>query len=188
MAGPASKARLFVALDLPAAAREALVAWRARAFAGRDDVRLVGDAALLVTLVFLGYLPEDGIPRIAASMRGAVDPVPAAPVLTAVGVKPVPPRRPRLFALDLTDEDGRAGAVQDAMSRAFESAGLYEPEKRPFWPHVTLARVRKGARAGAFEAPLPPGAPWRAEAVTLYRSRLSREGAHYHPLERVAFP
>lgn len=179
-----SKARLFVAMDLPLDAREALAAWRDDVFARRDDVRLVDPVALHVTLVFLGHLPEEQIDEIGRLMREAVPDAPA-PVLAARGVKPIPPRRPRLFALDLSDEGGRAGRVQAAVSDALEAAGLYEPEKRPFWPHVTLARVKKGARAAPFGGPEPPGDPWRAEAVTLYRSRLSPHGARYEPLERT---
>lgn len=180
-----SKARLFVAMDLPGDARAALVDWRERALGAREELRLLDAAALHVTLVFLGYLAEDAIERVSALVRAAV-PEGQAPVLVARGVKPVPPRRPRLFALDLADEDGRAGSVQAAVSDALEAAGLYEPEKRPFWPHVTLARVRKGARAAErIDGPPPPAAAWRAEAVTLYRSHLSSKGARYEALARV---
>jgi RNA 2',3'-cyclic 3'-phosphodiesterase len=169
-----------VALDLPGEAREALVEWRRRL--EHPDLRLVAPEALHVTLVFLGHLPEEEIPRIAE----AIAPPPMeAPVLTASGVKPVPPRRPRLFALDLDDEDGRAGRIQGAVSDALVALGLYEPEKRPFWPHVTLARVRKGGRVGRLDVAEPPSEPWAAEAVTLYRSRLSPKGARYEPLRRV---
>jgi 2'-5' RNA ligase len=181
VASQPSKARLFVALDVPEDAREQLVAWRERALGGEEGLRLVSPDALHVTLAFLGHLPEEEIPRIAAALPREA----AAPELRAVGVKPVPPRAPRLFALDLVDEDGRAGAIQSQVSAALEALGLYEPEKRPFWPHITLARVRKGARVRGVEAPLPPAEPWRATAVTLYRSLLRREGARYDPLARV---
>ena len=90
-----SKARLFVALDLPEDAREELVAWRAQALA-HPDLRLVASEGLHVTLAFLGHLEEAEIPRIADALpRDA-----PAPRLCAVGLKPVPPRgQPRLFAL-----------------------------------------------------------------------------------------
>jgi 2'-5' RNA ligase len=183
VASPRSKARLFVALDLPDAARDDLVTWRAAALGGRDELRLVPPEALHVTLAFLGHLPEEEIPRIAGLIEPpAVD----VPVLAASGVKPVPPRRARLVALDLVDEDGRAGLIQGAVSDALERAGLYEPEKRAFWPHVTLARVRKGARVRDLEGPPPPAGSWQAEAVTLYRSILRREGARYEALARIA--
>jgi RNA 2',3'-cyclic 3'-phosphodiesterase len=173
-----------VALDLPADAREALVAWRGHALGRIEALRLVSPEALHVTLAFLGYLPEGDIPRITAALPSAA----SAPRMHAVGVKPVPPRRPRLVALDLADEDGRAGAIQGAVSDALEHEGLYEPEKRAFWPHVTLARVRKGERIRGLEVADPPPEPWQAEALTLYRSRLSREGARYEPLHRITLP
>jgi RNA 2',3'-cyclic 3'-phosphodiesterase len=176
-----SRARLFVALDLPDDAREELVRWRAGALE-HPDLRLVAPEALHVTLVFLGHLPEEEIPRIA----GALPSEAAAPRMHAIGVKPVPPRGPRLFALDLADHDGRAGRIQAAVSDSLEALGLYEPEKRPFWPHVTLARVRKGGRVRRLDVSDPPADPWVGTAVTLYRSRLSREGARYEPLHRVA--
>jgi RNA 2',3'-cyclic 3'-phosphodiesterase len=180
VASPVSKARLFVALDLPAGARAELVEWRQAL--EHPDVRLVSPEALHVTLVFLGQLAEAEIPRIAKLI--APPPV-DSPLLTALGIKPLPPRRPRLFALDLSDEGGRATLIQSTVSNALAAAGLYEPEQRAFWPHVTLARVRKGARVGSIEVPPPPRDSWRAEAGTLYRSRLSSRGARYEPLERV---
>jgi 2'-5' RNA ligase len=175
-------ARLFVAMDLPGDARVALVDWRARALGGREELRLVDPAALHLTLVFLGHLPEAKIDAIAELVSGAV-PAGDPPLLQARGLKPVPSRRPRLFALDLTDEGDRAAAVQAAVSGALAGAGLYEPEKRPFWPHVTLARVKKGARApDRIDAPPAPAERWRGEAVTLYRSHLSSKGARYEAL------
>jgi 2'-5' RNA ligase len=138
-----------------------------------------------VTLVFLGYLPEKEIGRVAETafepLRGL-----RPPVLRIRGVKPVPPRDPRLFAFDLGDEDGRAGAVQAAASDALAAARFYRPEKRPFWPHVTFARVKRGVRRAApIEASDPPAEPFEATDVVLYRSHLSPRGARYEALEKV---
>jgi 2'-5' RNA ligase len=176
-----SSARLFVAIDLPADARAALVDWRARALGERDDLRLVDPGALHMTLAFLGHLPEAEITPIGKLVRAAVPQI-DAPLLTPLGVRAVPPRRARLFALDLDDQAGRAGLIQAAVSEALATASLYEPEQRPFWPHVTLARVRKGAVVA--EVAAAPGGlePFRADAVTLYRSRLARSGARYEAL------
>jgi 2'-5' RNA ligase len=173
-------ARLFVAIDLPPEARAALADWRAKVLGERDELRLVDAQALHVTLAFLGHLPEAEITPIGKLVRAALPQV-DAPVLAPLGIKAVPPRRPRLFALDLDDQAGRAGLIQAAVSDVLASAGLYEPEQRPFWPHVTLARVRKGAVV-ADVAAAPGGEPFRAHAVTLYRSRLARSGARYESL------
>jgi len=173
-------------MDLPEDARAELAAWREQAFTGRRELRLVDAAALHVTLVFLGWLAEKQIPRVVELMRGAI-PDGAPPVLAATGVKPLPPRRPRLFALDLSDDGGRAVAVQGAISDALAAGKLYVPEKRPFWPHITLARVKRNAIAPPLEPAAPPPVdPWEATAVTLYRSTLLPQGARYDALEQVA--
>lgn len=178
------RARLFLALDPPPAARAALARWRDGLCAGRDDLRPVPVESLHVTLVFLGYRPEKEIEAIAAA---AFDPVSGrAPVeLRPVGVRALPPRRPRLFALDLEDPVGACGALQAAVEAALAAARFHRPEKRPFWPHITLARAKRDRRAGPLEAAEPPAA-FRAAEVVLYRSLLSPRGARYEPLARLA--
>jgi RNA 2',3'-cyclic 3'-phosphodiesterase len=179
------RARLFVALELPTAAREALVGWQSRVLAGRsEELRALAPEALHVTLAFLGSRPEDEIPAIGTTVDSAVDGLPAAE-LTPLGCVAVPRRRPRLFAIDLSDSDGRAGAVQAAVSDALAGGGFYEPERRPFWPHVTVARVRRGAREVAPLSAPPPASPFEAAEVVLYRSHLSPRGARYEALERA---
>jgi 2'-5' RNA ligase len=177
------RARLFLALDLPEPYRSELAAW-SDAHLSSEELRPVPREHLHVTLVFLGWQYERDLERIA---RTAFEPLGASPPaeLTAAGLKPIPPRRPRLLALDLADPAGRAGAIQAAAAAALAGAGLYEPERRPFWPHVTLARVKRGRRAPQLDPPPPPAGPFTASVVTLYRSTLRPQGALYEPLERL---
>ena len=172
--------RLFVALDLPREARAALVAWRDEALGGRAELRLLPPESLHLTLAFIGYRPRADVEDIASAAVGAAAGLGSAS-LRPCGVAALPPRRPRLFALDLEDRGGRAAAIQAAVSRALEAGGWYEPEARPFWPHVTLARVRRDQRTGPLRA-TPPGEPFVAGEVTLYRSHLSPRGAAYEAL------
>ena len=178
-------ARLFVALELPADARERIVEWQSAAFGAHGRaVRLVRPASLHVTLVFLGHHAEEEIDAIGAAAFSRLAAV-AAPVLVPAGLKAVPPRRPRLWALDLDDDASRAAAVHAAVSEPLVAGGWYEPEKRPFWPHITVARLRAHERAPRVDADPPQGDPFRAAEVVLYRSRLSRAGADYDALARV---
>jgi RNA 2',3'-cyclic 3'-phosphodiesterase len=167
---------MFVALDLPASARSALAGWR-------DSLV---EEALHVTLVFLGWQDEQAAPAIAEAAFGAV-PVAETPRLRPAEVRPLPPHDPRLFALDLDDTDDRARAVQGAVSNALEAGRWYRPEKRPFWPHVTLARVKRGERRvpPLPGEPVPPAAPFEARELTLYRSTLRPQGALYEALART---
>jgi 2'-5' RNA ligase len=177
---------MFLALDLPDDARNALVGWRDVILSSRTDVRPVRPEALHVTLVFLGWQDESAADRIADAAFGSLPDAPP-PRLTATGVQPVPPRNARLFALDLDDENRRATALQGAMSDALEAGGWYRPEKRPFWPHLTLARVKRGERRvpPPADEPPPPRKPFDAAVVTLYRSTLRPQGALYEPLART---
>jgi 2'-5' RNA ligase len=176
-------ARLFVALELPGDARERLVAWQHEALGRYDSLRLVKPEALHVTLAFLGHHPEEQVDAIAAAALSRVAGLPA-PLLDPVAVVGVPPRRPRLFAVDLADPGRRAAAVHDAVAEPLIEGGWYEREERPFWPHLTVARVRARERPPRVDAEPPPGA-FEAREVVVYRSRLSRAGAQYQPLARM---
>ena len=182
MATP-ERVRLFVALELPARVRSELASWRSAAVGERDDLRLVAPASLHVTLAFLGSCPLSDLPEITSLITHAG--TMSAARLRVTGVEPVPPRRPRLFAFDLLDVDGATIAVQAALSDALASGGFYKPEKRPFWPHVTFARVRRGVKRVEPISSPPPELDFTARHVTLYRSHLSPRGARYEALERV---
>ena len=177
---------MFVALDLPGGAREELAAWRDRLTAGRGDLRPVAAEALHVTMVFLGWQDESAAEAISAAAFGVAGGI-AAPVLRAGEVRGLPPRNPRLFALDLQDKAGRASELAGALSDALEAGGWYRREKRPFWPHLTLARVKRGERrVDGLTGPEAPDAPFQAAQLTLYRSTLRPQGALYEPLGRAS--
>lgn len=177
--------RLFIALEVPGPARAAIVRWRDSVLGGHEQLRPVAEDALHATLVFLGWRPQEAVPGIwelAATAAGALP----APTLTPARLVPVPPRRPRLVALDLDDEDASAAAVHGAVAEALAAADLHEPEARPFWPHVTLARVRGRGRIGRIDPGTPPPQrPFSVRTVTLYRSHLHPSGARYEALERL---
>ena len=182
------RARLFVALDLPDEIRRGLAAWQARALADRA-LRAVRPEALHVTLCFLSYHPERDIERI-ASVVTAVQPSPVD-IRLEPEPRPVPPRRPRLFAIG--GESPATEALQAELAERLETARFYQPEKRDFWTHVTVARVRsergsrghggrgKSMRVASAPGPLPADLtqPFVAPRVALYRSFLRPSGAEY---------
>jgi 2'-5' RNA ligase len=184
----AARARLFVALDLPSEVRQALATWGSEVAgkSGERRLRLVPAEALHVTLCFLGWRDDGQIEEIGTLALGAVGENPAAPRLALGDAAWLPPRRPRVLAVDLAHAGGALAGLQARVSDALQAGCAFEPEKRPFRPHVTVARVPRGARAGSGDqlAP-PPPLEFPGAAVTLYRSRLSRAGAHYEPLARA---
>jgi 2'-5' RNA ligase len=185
------RTRLFVALDLPAALRRGIAAWGDRELTD-PALRRVPEPALHITLAFLGWSWERDISRAAEIVHGVKA---AAP---RISLRPdpvaVPPKRrqTRLFALEAPSEE--AEALQAALEERLVAAGLYKPEKRPFWSHVTVARVRKekGDRRRYRAVGSPPGPlpgdlcePFGGVRVTLYRSVLRPAGAEYTPLAQV---
>jgi RNA 2',3'-cyclic 3'-phosphodiesterase len=178
------RARLFLALEPREGDRAAIAEWRDGLVRGRDDLRPAAAETLHLTLVFLGYQAEKDIPAIAERALGAARDLPAAE-LRPSAVTPLPRRAPRLFALDLDDEGGRAAAIQSAASDALARGRWYRPERREWWPHLTLARVKRDRRAEPLEPAGPLPGPVVAPIVTLYRSTLRPQGAIYTPLERV---
>jgi len=183
------RARLFVALDLPEAMRDGIVAWGRREL--RDPaLRIVAPASLHVTLAFLGYLPEKEIERLAGIVRGLGALAPWVELGNPVA-KPSP-RRARLFALPVSSPG--AVALQADLEEKLVAEHLYKPEKRRFWPHVTVARVKSAGRGprrpavvGKLPGALPKGLlePAHCVRVTLYRSVLQPQGSRYAPLAQV---
>ncbi len=174
--------RVFVALDLPPLARRALARFRDEA-ADAAVWRPVADDALHLTLAFLGHRPEGDIAAAEAVLAGLPG---AAPALRLGGALLLPPRRARVLCAVVDDLDGDLAALQAAASDGLARAGLYIPERRPFRPHATVARLRAGARAPRSVDAAPEPARFAGAAVTLYRSRLGRQGARYEPLARRA--
>jgi RNA 2',3'-cyclic 3'-phosphodiesterase len=195
--------RLFVALELPEDFLDRLVEWRESAFEGRRDLRLPSRYGLHVTLAFLGYRYERDTEAIAeAAFADGAAPFELKPTELAE----VPPRRPRLYAVGLEDKGKKLGTWQSGLAERLEAGKFYEPEKRPFWPHITIARFKQterhrtggGSRGGGRRGrgpvdqpePLPELAddllkPFKAARLTLYSSTLRPQGAEYEPLKRV---
>jgi RNA 2',3'-cyclic 3'-phosphodiesterase len=174
-------ARLFVALELPAAVRADLAAFGHAAADGDDALRPVRDDALHVTLAFLGHRDPADIPLAATAVRETPT---VAPRIALGDPLWLAPRRPHVLTVALDDHDGALAELRAQLVDRLTDALEWTPERRRFRPHVTVARVRRGARVRR-KLPDPPRATFAAEAVTLFRSHLGRGPARYEALERV---
>lgn len=182
---PPARARLFVALELPADARTSLAAWASDVLGGDESLRLVAEDALHVTLAFLGWQAEPDVGEIARTALGVAEGL-ASPVVRPRELVGLPSRRPHVLALDLDDENGNAAQVQAAVESALVGAGFHATETRSWRAHVTVARVRRGGRPPRGRFPDPSAAPIHVTDVVLYRSDLKRSGAEYTALARAS--
>jgi len=181
-----------VALDLPDELREGIAAWGRDALAD-PALRPVAPESLHVTLAFLGQRREEEIEEIAAVVRRNAGPAPWVELLD-------PEQRPsrgraKVYALPALSPGTEA--LQAGVGQALVEGGFFTQEKRPFWPHVTVARVRpegRGSRRPAVVSEPPgklPGGLSEARIcrrMTLYRSELKPTGARYVPLAQVKLP
>jgi RNA 2',3'-cyclic 3'-phosphodiesterase len=114
--------------------------------------------------------------------------------IAAAGAVVFPPRgHARVLGVGFTpspamDEVNRLAREAEARAR---SLGLQE-EKRPFHPHVTLARLRspwppEAVEAYRREVESASFPAWHVRSCVLYESRLQREGAVHKPLEEWSF-
>jgi 2'-5' RNA ligase len=187
------RARLFVALDLPDDVRAGIVDWQRTALSD-PALRVVRPEALHMTLIFLGYQAEEDGKTIAKRAFDVDAQAPAVELLTdPVGV----PRgkRPRLIALGANSDE--TVALQEQVEERLAGAGFYKPEKRPFWPHLTVARVKPEApksRQPALLRSPPHPLPehmfrfFRPTRLVLFKSHLRRTGAEYESLAELELP
>jgi RNA 2',3'-cyclic 3'-phosphodiesterase len=175
-------ARIFAALDLPEPVRDALGEFGRAAAADDFALRAVRDDALHVTLAFLGHRPLGDIDPAREAVRSVAAPVPELALGDALWLAP---RRPHVLTVEVADPQGALIALQERVVDALVDAVGFEPDRRRFRPHVTVARVRHGVRPRRGGLPETPEASFAGEALTLYRSYLGGGPARYEPLERV---
>jgi 2'-5' RNA ligase len=177
--------RLFVAVDLPQPTQQAVAAL----FVDLRGARWVKPQQLHVTLRFMGKSPEEELPAIRARLASVH--VPAFP-LTAHGVGSFPPggRRARVLWLGLEPKQPLLELEREIAQVLHGLTATAEEERRPFSPHVTLARLagRPDERLPHFLAKNADfrTTTWRVECFHLYRSTLGSAGAVHEVL--VTYP
>jgi len=170
--------RLFVAIRPPEPIRELLL----DLMEGVSGARWQDDEQLHLTLRFIGEVDR----HMAEDMHAAL------------GSLHHPPFDLSLSGLGMFDRRGvpttlwagvaPAGPVRtlhNKVDHTLARIGL-EPERRAFHPHITLARLARGAggidaflsKSGGITSP-----PFHVGSIALYESRLTPHGAEYEELE-----
>ena len=159
------------------------MAWQTAVVGADPGLRAVSPEAVHVTLCFLGMRAADEV----GAIEAACETVRGWPAGRLGLGEPLwlPPRAPRVLALSISDESGALARVQAELSGALARAGVYEAEKRPFLPHVTAARVRRGHAIGRRRLAPPDNVEFCARTIVLYRSHLGPDGATYEQLGSV---
>ena len=182
--------RAFVAVELNTAIRDALAKVQRRLRTANARVSWVHPDRMHLTVVFLGDLPVDAVPRVANGLEDIARNTPPFQLQLAGGGAFGPPRRPRVIWAGVNDEAGALQAVHQQVAQRLVEANVGFDE-RPFTPHLTLGRVR--ARHGLDQlATLLERIEWPTDVsmtvrqIHLLQSHLGAQGATYETLHAAA--
>lgn len=173
--------RLFVALPLPAPVTAALARLQPSA---QDGVRPIDPADMHLTLHFLGQRNVEPVSRALGGVQ-----FPAFALRLGSPGHFSPPGRKTILWVGIGPSAELVG-LHRATGEALAALG-FEPEARPYRPHVTVARMAPGLRGplvddfAAGSTVLDP-AGFECSRFALYESETRPEGARYRVLE--SFP
>jgi 2'-5' RNA ligase len=180
--------RLFIALELPDAARSALGKLQSRLEAQFTKTTYPAPDKLHITMHFLGETPVSRLPALIDAL-GAIDMEPATLRLEAFECFPEA-RRARVGVVSVGGELPAIERLHGAIGEVLRDVG-YRLDHRKYRPHVTLARFKAPPRPDAItiaeESTLRVTEklePFRVSKFTLFESTLERTGSVYAVLGR----
>src|SRR5262249_28265934 len=142
----------------------------------RGDFRLVPRENLHLTLAFLGNRPESEVESIGAELEQASR---NAGSITLRATRYRETRSVGMVVFD--DEGGVAGSLAADLHGRLQRLGVYEPEQRPWLPHLTVVRFRTRPRLAPALPEVREVAP---SGAAVYLSRLRPTGAEYVVVEK----
>jgi 2'-5' RNA ligase len=186
--------RAFVAIELDDALRAVLrqVERELKRSSVAQIARWVAPESVHLTLKFLGNVSVERVEQIGQAVRRGCESFAPFPVsLTELGCFPNT-RRPRVIWVGVGGHVETLARLQDSVGSELHRIG-FEPEKRGFTPHLTVARIRN--RAGPQERqqmarlismqPIDRSVSMTVREVSLIRSDLKPTGAVYTNLIAV---
>lgn len=188
--------RSFVAIELPDEVKTALADLQSNLKAQTPPkvVRWARPESIHLTLQFLGDVAPGQVESIGHALQEVgADQAPFTFQLRDLGVFPNP-RRMRVVWVGVEESSGGLASLQKRISQALKPLG-FEPEKRPFSPHITLGRAdrRAGQRDLAqvgeqiVSSQVGTVGQVHVDHITLMKSDLKPSGAVYTPLAIAAF-
>lgn len=181
--------RLFVALEIPSAVRENLAALIRELRTLAPQAKWVRAENLHVTLKFIGEVPDTKLEAIRTALASVRSNLPVTLGFRGVGFFP-DGKHPRVFWAGI-----EASANLKALVANLESATeKFEipREKRPFSPHLTLARFESPKLTDPFRAAIATNVVHdfgssRTNQFHLIESKLKSAGAEYTTLQSFPF-
>jgi len=182
--------RTFIAVDIPPSIKNSIQIQvdNLRKFIGDSSVRWVLVNNIHLTLKFLGDTPPSNLDLLKQTIRTQADSFSEINI-TISGLGSFPsPKRARVLLVRI-----QAPAALEALQRGIDLACAqlgYKPETRPFSPHLTIGRVRRGVSSSnqikihkaLTEVKIDSLGTTSVDYIHLYKSELSPAGAKYTKL------
>lgn len=175
----------FLAVDLTDAERHALSAALSAASPGRPlPGRRPPVGNWHITLRFIGECTDADADRIAHEIDRDLSASPGRVFVSGLGAFPRESRASVVYA-DVDDIDGLLAHLAGVCEASVRDVG-FDPEERPFVPHITLSRLRPPMDVRSLIRSIDlVRIPIKIEAITLFRSTPSRSGITYTPLHTI---
>ena len=180
--------RLFIAIDISEEARNVAAKYISALHAEFPHLRVSWERPekLHITLKFLGRTEDTWIPEIVDALTGIAESHIAFQLdMSGSGVFPSA-RNPRVLWLGVDDMESK---LTELAKNVIDETGLlgFEPEKKKFNPHLTIARIKEPQAArGLAEKHLQmkyEPVRFKVGHITLYESQLRPTGSIYTKLE-----
>lgn len=174
--------RVFLATEVPAAARRLIRDLIERESEKALPVKWVAFENLHITLKFLGEIDEGKKGKITPAIAAVCQRHrPFTVILEGLGCFPGP-RNPRVLWVGVEQGAAAVGALAAELEEALARFG-FDKEGR-FHPHLTIGRVKRPCRVeGLLESKIRTD-PFEVASVVLFSSTLRPEGPSYDELER----
>lgn len=184
--------RLFIAVDLTAEQKQALEALQLLIKSYLPGMRWVRPEGFHLTLFFFGETGSDKIAQINLAMHKAASSMPPFKLsLAGSGVFPSP-LNAKVIWMGVDEGEKELKSLKSALDLHLTETG-FEPDKRLFSPHLTLARTRFPLAGNYINRFLKEENNFKTDSslvtdLTLYESRLTQQGALYYPQTKIKLP
>lgn len=183
--------RSFLAFELPQEIKSIVATTSGEMRKSPIDVRWVNVDNIHLTVVFLGSVPSEDLDSINKTVAGVCKRYdPFTIFLSGAGMF-ASRLNPRILWLGLAGDLDRMAHYRNALQKKLKPFGVKQ-EKRPFRPHLTIGRFRKGAGTSPHLEELLAGykdltsPETTVRELVLFRSDLKPGGAEYTKLNTWA--
>lgn len=137
-----------------------------------------------ITTRFVGEATDSEADQLAYRIQDLMDVEPFRVVVDGIGGFPRPSKASVVYA-SVEDPTGSLSGLAALCDVAATDVG-FEPEGRSFVPHLTLSRTRPPTDVTRFPESFDDPVRISVDAVTIFRTRSTREGPVYDPVHEIA--